>query len=201
MNRFFNFFKNNKGITLIELIVALALMMLVLPFAWDYMNSGIQDSATINNKVAVQTSVNALMTQLQRDIQEARCPINPNSESYIGIDDDGNFGLDTDGFLICKPNGTGENLYQSTLYEFDEENKKVIVTSGLKIYQINGFGSNEYGIDYSNSNVTTGDYNFIKDITLKRIGDNGIDIYIRGELDSKSGYTLTNTYYTRNTIF
>lgn len=173
-----------------------------MPFAWDYMNSSIEDTATINNKVAVQTSVNALMTQLQRDIQEARCPINPNSENYIGIDDDGNFGLDKDGFLICKPNGTGDNLYQSVLYEFDKENKKVIVTSGLRIYQPAGIGTDEYDKAEDGPNVTKGEYNFIKEITLKRNDKkDGIEVYIRGEIDSKSGYTLTNTYYTRNTIF
>lgn len=203
----YKFFGDNKGITLIEIIVALTLMMIVLPFAWDYINGSIKDTATINNKVAVQNSVNALMTQLQRDIQEARCPINPNEKIYVGNKDlDGEFGFYTGGkfgigeygVLICKPDGEG-NDYGSVLYEFDEVNKKVTVSSGLKIGRTGGSG--DYDKLENGENTIVGDYNFIKEITLTRVGENGVKVYIRGGIDSKSGYTLTNTYYTRNTIF
>ena len=36
---------------------------------------------------------------------------------------------------------------------------------------------------------------------MTKVDANGITVHIRGEIDEKSGYTLTNTYYTRNTIF
>lgn len=192
MKKAFKFFRDNKGITLVELIVVLALILIVIPFAWDYMNSSLEDSATINNKVAVQSSVNALMTQLQRDIQEASRPINSNDEDYIGskelgADNEGRLETGTEGFLIRKPDRDGKK--QSVLYEFYEDGKKVVVTSGLDF---------EDPTDTSESTVA--EYNFIKDIKLKKVGENGVDVYIRGELDSKSGYTLTNVYYTRNTI-
>ena len=197
--------KNNKGVTLVELIIAMALIFLVLPFAWDYINSSLLDSATINNKNMVQSSVNALMTQIQRDIQEARCPINPNSETYVDVKNDG--------FLICKPMVDGS--YQSVLYEFNEAEKKVVVKMGIELVPP-GIDETEYGI--REENITVTEYVYIKNFNLTQVFDidvddevyddakvnkvnNGVKVEIRGEIDEKSGYTLTNTYYTRNTIF
>ncbi len=190
--------KSNKGVTLVELIIAMALIFIVLPFAWNYINSSIQDNAVINNKVAVQSSVNSLMNQLQKDVQEARCPINPNSEDYADVK--------TDGFLICKPNAYDEEgniIYQSVIYKFDEENRKVTIVNGIKLNSPE-IGEAEYGID--DSNATYNEFDFIKTFILeKEINssgvNNGIKIDIRGEIDSKSGYSLNNVYYTRNTIF
>ena len=192
------YMKSNKGVTLVELIIAMALIFIVLPFAWSYINSSIQDNATINNKVAVQSSVNSLMNQLQKDVQEARYPINPNSEDYIDVK--------ADGFLIRKPNvydEEGNTVYQSVIYKFDEENRKVTIMNGIKLVPP-GIGETEYGID--DSNATYNEFNFIKTFILeKEINssgvNNGIKIDIRGEIDSKSGYSLNNVYYTRNTIF
>lgn len=192
------YMKCNKGVTLVELIIAMALIFIVLPFAWNYINSSIQDNATINNKVAVQTSVNSLMNQMQKDVQEARYPINPNTEDYIDAE--------SDGFLICKPNAyddEGNTVYQSVLYKFDEENSRVTVVSGIKLVPP-GIGETEYGIDDSNASYNR--FDFIKSFDLERqINSNGINngvkIEIRGEIDSKSGYSLNNVYYTRNTLF
>lgn len=182
--------KNNKGITMIEVIVVIALLFIILPFSWDYINSSLEDNSTLNNKMMVQNSVNSLMNQLQRDIQEARCPINPNVTNYIDVKEDG--------FLICKPNGLDEGnhiVYQNVLYKFNESENKVVAEFGL---ELDGYRP-DYGIIRAGS--TIGEYNYIKDISLDRVGDNGIKVYIRGEIDEKSGYTMTNTYYTRNTIF
>ena len=192
------YMKSNKGVTLVELIIAMALIFIVLPFAWNYINSSIQDNATINNKVAVQSSVNSLMNQLQKDIQEARYPINPNLEDYIDVKDDG--------FLICKPNAydeEGNTVYQSVIYKFDEENRKVTIVNGIRLVPP-AMGKTEYGIDDSNANYN--EFNFIKKFILeKEINssgvNNGVKVEIRGEIDNKSGYSLNNVYYTRNTIF
>lgn len=190
--------KGNRGVTLVELIIVVALMFIVLPFAWNYINSSIEDSANINNKVAVQSSVNALMSQLQKDIQEARYPINPNKEDYIDVEDDG--------FLICKPRTSDESgniVEQSVLYKFDEENRIVEVINGVKLITP-GSGETEYEIDISDA--TTGRYDYIKEFTLEKVENsdgvnNGVKVEIRGEIDQKSGYSLSNVYYTRNTIF
>lgn len=190
--------KGNRGFTLVELIVVVALMFIILPFAWNYINSSIEDSANINNKVAVQSSVNALMSQLQKDIQEARYPINPNKEDYIDVEDDG--------FLICKPRTSDESgniVEQSVLYKFDEENRIVEVINGAKLI-IPGSGETEYEIDISDA--TTGRYDYIKEFSLEKVENsdgvnNGVKVEIRGEIDQKSGYSLSNVYYTRNTIF
>ena len=50
------------------------------------------------------------------------------------------------------------------------------------------------------------EFNFIKKFILeKEINssgvNNGVKVEIRGEIDNKSGYSLNNVYYTRNTIF
>ena len=116
------YMKSNKGVTLVELIIAMALIFIVLPFAWNYINSSIQDNATINNKVAVQSSVNSLMNQLQKDVQEARYPINPNSEDYIDVK--------ADGFLICKPNvydEEGNTVWELELSGYTPKNKYITV--------------------------------------------------------------------------
>lgn len=180
--------ENNKGVTLVELIVVMALIFLVLPFAWDYINSSVQDNVTLNNKMAVQGSVNALMTQLQRDIQEARYPINPlldSSDNSVYRD------VNKEGFLICKPGDT------SVIYTFDEDEKKVYVKNNLKLNR------NDFILDsIDDTDAETLEYQYIDtfSLTLKEDG-NGVEVYIRGKIDEKSGYTLTNTYYTRNTIF
>lgn len=190
--------KGNRGVTLVELIVVVALMFIVLPFAWDYINSSIEDSANINNKVAVQSSVNTLMNQLQKDIQEARYPINPNVEDYIDAE--------TEGFLICKPNAydeSGKIIYQNVLYKFDEENRSVEIINGVKLTPPES-GETEYGID--DTDATMGRYDYIKTFSLEKVYNsnkvnNGVKVEIRGEIDQKSGYSLSNVYYTRNTIF
>lgn len=191
------YMKENRGVTLVELIIVVAVMFIILPFAWNYINSSIEDSANINNKVAVQSSVNTLISQLQKDIQEARYPINPNGEDYIDVKNDG--------FLICKPNAydSGEIIYQNVLYKFDEENRRVDVINGVKLIPP-GSGETEYEIDISDA--TTGRYDYIKTFNLEKVYNsdnvnNGIKVEIRGEIDQKSGYSLSNVYYTRNTIF
>lgn len=180
--------RNNKGITLVELVVVIGLIFLVLPFAWDYMISSVEDSATITNKVAVQNSVQALMNQLQKDIQEGRYPINP-TDKYDEIDSE-------NGFLICKPGDT------SVIYKFDLTKKQVTLKDNLRLER------EDLTIKAVNETPETnvGVYDYIKEITLEKVSDsdgvnNGIKVYIRGEADEKSGFTLTNTYYTRNTIF
>lgn len=185
--------RNNDGITMVELIIVMGLLAIILPFGWNYVNSGIEDNVTLNNKMMVQNSVNALMNQLQRDIQEARYPINPNVTEYIDVTNDG--------FLICKPNGTddtGNIVYQSVLYKFDDDENKVIVEFGLKL---DSPGPGETDYDIIDDNATKGEYNYIEEFSLTKIDNNGIKVYIRGQIDDKSGYTLTNTYYTRNTLF
>lgn len=174
----------NKGVTLIEVIVVVVLIFLVIPLFWNYINSSVEDNATINNKIAVQSTVNALMNRLQQDIQEARCPINPNTteDEYMDIEDDG--------FLICKP----ENA--SVLYKLNKDTGVVTV-----YYDLSLLGKIENGkvknLELGNSET----YNDINSITLTKIGEKGLKVNIRGEIDSKSGYSLENTYYTRNTTF
>lgn len=194
--------KGNRGVTLVELIIVVALMFIVLPFAWNYINSSIEDSANINNKVAVQSSVNALMSQLQKDIQEARYPINPNTGEYTKVEGKG--------FLICKPrtfDESGNVVEQNVLYKFDEENRIVEVINGVQLITP-GSGETDYEIDISDA--TTGRYDYIKTFKLEKVYNsddvnnrvnNGVKVEIRGEIDQKSGYSLSNVYYTRNTIF
>lgn len=187
--------KNNKGLTLIELVVVMALLFIILPFGWDYLNSGLKDSATVNNKIMVQNSVNALMNQVQRDIQEARCPINPNTTKYVNVIGDG--------FLICKPttmDDEGHDVYQSVLYKF--EGNKVTAEFGKKLQFPNPTnGETEHTI-VPGITGNVGVYDFIEEFRLDLTADRkGIEVYIKGKIDDKSSYVLTNTYYTRNTVF
>ncbi len=190
--------RDNRGFTLVELIVVVALMFIILPFAWNYINSSIEDSANINNKMVVQSSVNSLMSQLQKDIQEARYPINPNTSKYTKVEENG--------FLICKPrtfDESGNFIDQNVLYKFDEENRIVEVMNGVQLITP---GSGETDYEISTDNATTGRYEYIKAFKLEKVYNsdkvnNGVKIEIRGEIDQKSGYSLSNVYYTRNTIF
>jgi len=192
--------KNNKGVTLVEIIIATALIFIVLPIIWNYIISSVEDTATLNDKMAVQGSVNALMTQLQRDIQEARCPINPNTSKYIKIHE-GSFK-----FLICKPNSNTNNdgKPQNVVYEWNKDKKIVTLYQGVTLIPPKT-GSNtsetEYDVDLDEEGIDIATYDYISDIELKKVGNNGIDVYIRGEISEKAGYTLNNTYYTRNTVF
>lgn len=179
--------KRNKGVTLIELIIVIGLIALIIPLYWYYINSSVEDDAVINDKILVQSSVNALMNQLQRDIQEARNPINPSSD-YTTVKDDG--------FLIRKPESI-EGKFQSVLYKFDEDNNKVIVTYNLKLTIT---GNNVEINDVESPDKYTSEYNFIEDFSLTKEGTDGVKVMIDGKISNKSHYNLSNTYYTRNTI-
>ena len=79
----------------------------------------------------------------------------------------------------------------------------VTIVNGIRLVPP-AMGETEYGIDDSNANYN--EFNFIKKFILeKEINssgvNNGVKVEIRGEIDNKSGYSLNNVYYTRNTIF
>lgn len=163
--------KNNKGLTLIELIITLAIVMLILPVVWNFIQGSLDDSIDINAKVIIQTSVNSLMNQLQKDIQESK------KNGIVFLDGDDNK------ILIVKSQS-------NVLYEFDEVKAQVE-------YHMNVDGEGEPVTGYSSTS-----YENIVGFTVKTSGDNGATVYIRGEMgeDARSGYELSNTYYTRNTI-
>lgn len=160
--------KKNKGFTLVELIVVAACLGLVTMFFWSILNSTSEDSYNINDKIAVQTNVTALMNVIQQDIQESK--IIQLSENKKGI-------LEAD---------YTNNVYNfsNVTYTFDKSNRVVTRSKGDEV----------------------GKYNDISDFVMEAIeGEKyGAKVEIVGgkkavdEFD-KSRYTLSTTYYTRNT--
>ena len=66
---------NERGITIVELIIATGLFFGVITLVWSFMDGALTDSANINNQMVVQTSVNQLMNNIQKHVQEASMPI------------------------------------------------------------------------------------------------------------------------------
>jgi len=177
-----------RGITLVEIIIVVALMFVVLPFAWDYINGAVQDQANVTNKNIVQTSVTQLMNNMQQQVQEASFPI-MEKEDVGGLrgsakteESEGAGGSIT----LNKPDGV------TAKYTYDEETATVSYELKDKVQLID---SAEYG------NIS--EFTVIPVLTEKDDGTkpiNGLNITIVGRIDDKSSYSLTNEYYTRNTI-
>jgi prepilin-type N-terminal cleavage/methylation domain-containing protein len=96
--------KNNKGITLIEVIVVLGVIGLMAPIIMNYVIEAFKNNATLTEKVRIQTTVSALMNNLERNIKEADIPITQSADSgkdvnktnikkkvYIGKEEYGKF--------------------------------------------------------------------------------------------------------------
>lgn len=178
---------NEKGITMVEVIVVMALLFVILPILWDYMNSSLVDSANINNKIVVQTSVNQLMNNMQQHVQEASMPI-----TYTSSDLHGNAETEVDGSIVIrKPGGI------SVTYSYDSE--RAVVTYVKEDDEGEILDRAEF------SNIVKFDVvrkwtEVISDGGIETPKINGLSITITGRIDEKSNYTLTNEYYTRNTI-
>lgn len=130
--------KENKGFTLVELIIVMACLGIVLIFFWTMLSSSSEDTSTITEKVEVQNSVTSLMNIIQQDVQEAK--IYNISESEAGIVN------------------IGSNAYSfsNVNYTFDSTKKTVTreTSEGSSVYNdIVSFsmeratGSSKYGVN------------------------------------------------------
>ena len=163
-----------NGITLVELIIAVGLFFVIIPLIWNYINGAVEDSSDINNKIIVQTSVNQLMNSLQKNVQEATLPITTDDANNI---EHGN------GTLVLRKPG---NVVVT--YSFDEENAVV-----------------SYKMVNDDGEIDSTEYRNIVGFTVEfqendKMIKNGIKVSVVGGIDSKSNYSLTNEYYTRNTF-
>lgn len=184
-----------KGVTMVELIVVVALIFVILPIIWDYINGSILDSANINNKVAVQTTVNKLMNNIEQQVQEASNPVTETVTALHGVaksvDDDASGAGGS--ITIKKPNGV------LVSYTYDPERE--VVTYNKSVKDGSGETADSAEFDYIvkfdvvplGSNVTSDSGDVIMKV-------NGLKVTIVGRIDNKSNYTLTNEYFTRNTI-
>ena len=178
-----------KGITMVEIIIATALFFVVIPLIWNNINSSIEDSANINNKMLVQTSVNALMNNIQKNVQEASMPITDSPENIeceadsIAEDGEGSGGS----IKLLKPGGV------VVTYTFDDEAETVKFTMKDKDDNLLDAGGYEhiskFSVEYKHSETEPGVHKV-----------NGLSVTVVGRIDKKSNYTMTNEYYTRNTI-
>ena len=175
--------KNNKGITLVELIIVAACLSLVTMFFWTVLSSSSEDSYTINDKIEVQNNVTVLMNLLQADIQQA----SPKVSALLGRGIF--FDLQEDLYII---NGA-EGLVR---YEFDEVNRTVKRIIKLK----------ENGEADTNSSAES--FPNITEFLLEPMPESGdklgAKVKIVGGKDpdnevDRSRYELNSTYYTRNT--
>lgn len=184
-----------KGVTLVELIVVVALIFVILPILWDYINSAILDSANVNNKVMVQTTVNKLMNNIEQQVQEASNPLTETTTALHGVAESVDEAGDGVGgsITIKKPNDV------SVTYTYDPEREVVTYNKNVKegSSEVADSAEFDYIVKFDvvplGSNVTSESGEVIMRV-------NGLKITIVGRIDSKSNYTLTNEYFTRNTI-
>ena len=176
--------KQNKGFTLIELVIVLACIVGVLALFWKILESSSKDAYTINEKIEVQNSVTSLMNTIQQDTQEAKIILV--SENTFGI--------------FTSPTNSNK-VYEDKEYEFGEG-------SNRKIYEFDASNKTVTRTNINGAKTDTGVYYNIVGFSLKSINkpNYGVEADIIGgkkdydtsELD-KSRYNLNSTFYTRNT--
>lgn len=98
--------KKNEGLTLIEILVAFGIIAILVPVLMNFIPSAFDESIRTSRKVAVQTSVTALMNKFEQTIKEADNPISDNG--YVGNE-----------LIINKPSG-------KIIFTYDQPNQKVI---------------------------------------------------------------------------
>ncbi len=176
--------KQNKGFTLVEIVIVLACLVGVLAFFWKILESSSKDAYTINEKMEVQNSVASLMNIIQQDTQEAKIILI--SENTYGI--------------FTTPVNSSK-VYENKKYEFGNESNK-------RTYEFDSSNKTVTRISIKGGDVETGTYYNIVGFSLKPINkpNYGVEVDIIGgkkdydtaELD-KSRYSLNSTFYTRNT--
>ena len=172
--------KKNKGFTLVELIVVLACFVMVTGFFWTMLNSSSEDSYTLNDKVAVQSSVTSLMNIIQQDVQEAKIFTKDSDEKIIV-------------YINSETSDGAEYYLKDVAYIFQKGTRCVFRKT----------------IDAEGKGKTSNTYSDIVEFSMtpvKNSGKYGVEVNIiggkvnweYGEHD-KSKYELNATYYTRNT--
>ena len=179
--------KQNKGFTLVELIIVLACLTGVLGFFWKILESSSKDAYTINEKMEVQNSVVSLMNTIQQDTQEAKI-IQVAANTYVIFIAT----IDSDMIDENKRYEFGDTTNKK-IYEFDANDKTVTRTV------INGEDT-EIG---TYDNIIGFEMTQPKESNKSKYGVNvniigGKKDYRTSELD-KSRYSLNSTFYTRNT--
>ncbi|MBP3285235.1 MAG: hypothetical protein J6M02_07040 [Clostridia bacterium] len=177
---------DEKGITMVELIIVMAMFFVVLPLIWNYINGAIEDSANVSNKMVVQTTVNQLMNNMQQNVQEASMPVTYSSADLEGKENESGGSIE-----IRKPGGI------TATYTYDPDT--ATVKYEMEDAEDNLLDSAEYGniaefiVKRMSSNVDSESGEDLMKV-------NGLKITITGRIDKKSNYSLSNEYYTRNTI-
>lgn len=163
--------KRNKGLTLAELILALGLFVLVSGIVGKYIVDTFRDNATIANKVMLQTTVSALMNDLERNIVEADIPVlTETSDNEVSAEL-------AKTIEIRKPGGA------ISRFSFEPDEKVVTYNE----------------IDNEDNIVSTVTFANIVKFYAEKVGNNGLIVEVRAEA-TRASYELKNTYYTRNTI-
>lgn len=186
--------KNNKGFTLVELIIVASLLTMVTFFFWNILNSSSEDSYTLTEKVEVQNSVTTLMNTIQKDVQEAKI-VQKNSEDDKRI-------------LISRENGD-EKCYIFNTYLDDTEGSAYYNQDTVE-YTFNPKSMTVIRKKGTDDTTDIAEYNNIIEFSLESIPDDnnkyGVKVNIRGgkkpisyEGLDKSRYSLNSTFYTRNT--
>jgi len=175
--------RKNSGFTLVELIIVLACLSMVTLFFWSILSSSSEDSYTLTDKVAVQSSVTSLMNIIEKDVQEARIITSVDTgDKWIVL-------IDGNKYVFNTASLAGYND-RTIEYVFDEANGIVTRSLGKE--------------DTTDKSV----YRDIKEFSMSSsVGEKyRVDVKIVGgkELDpskhDKSRFELNSTFYSRNTI-
>lgn len=169
--------RENKGLTLVELIIVMACISGVTLFFWTILNSASEDSYTINDKIEVQTGVTSLMNAIQQDIQEAKIyNISATERHIISVEEEE---LPDNKKIYTYSFAAGEFSYV-----FNESTRSVVRNQ-------NGTSSTYYNIEnFSITPIKKEKYGAEVSILGKKINDEA----------NKSRYQLNSTFYTRNTL-
>lgn len=193
--------KNNKGLTLVELIIVLACLGMVTLFFWSILGSSSEDAYTLTDKMMVQNSVTSLMNTIQKDVQEAKIVITK-------VKDD----KPINGILVTQVEEDTLYIFNTVCLSSEDEEEEIIYNDNTIEYKFNEEERTVTRKQGKSENAMVSKYTDIVSFSMEYPGANtlnentyGVKVSIVGgkidigEGHDRSRYDLDSTFYTRNT--
>ena len=147
---------NNKGFTLIELIISLTIFAVVITAVFGFMLSGVRSYRTVSNRVNIDLETQLTLSQIEEYVIDCNSCISfKNGKLYVINDEDGSYKVNLFEFKSddCLYFGTGTALKSPLTGEY----VCTVTATDLLAEDVNEFyvtPISEDGVSYSSAKIT-----------------------------------------------